>query len=92
MSGIVQRTAFVDRENGTWRFHDYCVVKTSLGDMVEFDAPFQRSGINFTTIFDPTDQSTRVDKVESMKMDQRPAIFKDGETMLHESWYYKEGY
>jgi hypothetical protein len=92
MSGILRRTAFVDQENGLWRFHDFCVVQTGLGTMVEFDAPFQRTQVQETNAYNPADAGSRVDKVESLSMDKRPALFKDGEIMLHEASYYKEGY
>jgi hypothetical protein len=93
MSGILGRTAFMDQEKGYPRFHDYCVVNTALGNMVEFDTPFQRGEREATYQFDPNHWSIKVDKIEQLPMDRRPAIVSDGDILLHEvGSYYKAGY
>lgn len=93
MSGILRRTAFMDQEKGYPRFHDYCVVATSLGNMVEFDTPFQRNELQGTYTFDPSHWTVKVDAIEQMPMDRRPAIVSDGTILLHEvGSYYKDGY
>jgi hypothetical protein len=96
MSGIVKRTVFADQEKGYWRFHDYCMVNTSLGVMVEFDSPFQRRGTitEPTQIFNPNDQAVKVNEIMSMSLDRRPDFMWNGDQtiLLHENWNYNEEY
>ena len=96
MSGILRRTAFVDESRGYPLYHDYCIVETSLGPMTEFSAPFQRGDIQNkgNVPFTPSSESFKVDRVESLSIDKRPAIMKDAalDLLLQETSNYHSEY
>ena len=92
-SGIIRRTALMDSSKGYVIFHDYCVVNTSLGNMIEFDAPFQQ-GMTGRTQFDPSAESYKVDEIISFPLGVRHPLMKDEDTglLLQEIGTYKTGY
>lgn len=92
MSGIMRRTAFVDNSKGYPIYHDYCVVTTSLGSMVEFSPPLQRGDVSGA--FSPGNEAFKIDEVVSLDIHRRPAIMKDEalDLMLQETSNYHSGY
>ena len=92
-SGIIRRTALMDDSKGYVIFHDYCIVNTSIGNCVEFDAPFQQ-GMTGRTQFDPSAESYKVDEIISLSLGVRHPLMKDENTglLLQEIGVYKTGY
>lgn len=92
-SGILRRTAYADWSKGYPIYHDYCVVETTLGPMVEFDAPFQRTSLA-ANAYNPANEAVRVDEVVSLSTDKRPAIMQDEAQgiMLQETSFNHSGY
>lgn len=85
MSGILQRTIFVDDSKGYVLWHDWAKVTTGIGGMVEPRCPVALrpfDGVAATAgRLDPSDDIFRVDSIERMSMG-REKMFLADETLL----------
>lgn len=82
MSTILKRTIFADTDIGFYRFHDWALVLTSLGAMMEpFCEVGARGGNNE---IDWEEDMQRVDEIQPLSMDSYGTAFFGGEgTVIH---------
>lgn len=82
MAGVLRRTALVDNSKGYPIYHDYCLVETSIGTLIEWNPPFQRGELG---TFSPSNENYKVDDIVSLSIDVRPDVFKSSDgRLLHE--------
>ena len=80
MSDILKRTIFIDDSKDVVRFHDWALVITELGVMME---PFVeiRKGSGGTVAgisnYDSTEPMSRIDKIERISLDRGLYILGD---------------
>lgn len=81
MSDIMKRTIFYDNSDGVVRFHDWALVLTELGEMME---PFQGIATKWqpNTVaglvnFDATEPGCRIDEIKSHSLDKGLQLYGD---------------
>jgi len=82
MSDVMKRTVFIEHEEGkVVRFHDWALVITELGSMLE---PFQQIGSKYApdtkaglVNFDATDAGCRIDEIKHYSLDKGLMITGD---------------
>jgi hypothetical protein len=81
---IQKRTVFYDDTNGIKRFWDWALTTTTLGVMAE---PFQANARMLVGAdiahFDPTDEISRIDDLQSASIDASLLILSGGDHQLH---------
>ena len=64
MSSVLRRTIFVDRQNVQVRFHDWALVGTTLGPMIE---PLNWNRVPTKgTHYNPQDELAKINMIENM--------------------------
>lgn len=71
MSGIIKRTVFYEKgSGGEFRFHDFALVNTEIGAMVELMQPISERKAADTPFrnYDAADEMARVDEIKELVM------------------------
>jgi hypothetical protein len=79
----INRTLFYDTINGKIVFHDWCLVNTTLGEMIE---PLNLNRFNADgTAFDYTDSMSLITELKEVDFNKLASLppFSDGDTRLH---------
>jgi hypothetical protein len=97
MSGIVKRTVFYDQlpNQGPLVLHDWNIVLTSVGNMMEPARPWQRLSLTLTgqaATFDPTDDICRVDELQQFPMGKEEMLMGDTIALIGGGTYPRKGY
>jgi hypothetical protein len=80
MSDIKVRTVFVDDSDGIVRFHDWALVVTDLGEMLEPFSPlarFERNTLAGLSDWDWTEPMCRIDRIQRFSLDRGLQILGD---------------
>lgn len=80
MSGIARRTVYYENDkDGYIRPHDWALVTTGIGSMVEPKLEwFPRTGNNsLGPVFNPSDDISRIDSMKEYSRDREPYIMGD---------------
>jgi len=80
MPGITSRKLLIDSSGGRLRPHDFNLVRTDIGSMLEpCSGAFQRQGIGTqASSNDWTDMMSRVDGIEWFSLDKQRDLLGDG--------------
>jgi len=76
---IQKRTVFNEVVDGTIRFHDWALVVTPVGSMVE---PFQEIGLRATTNIDWTDEMTKINEIKNLPTSSEHNMYTSGVALI----------